>query len=409
MTSRSFPGPTGRARGHGINAEDDRVDRGTMSKGSRLVQPDVSYCGDIKEFQSLEVKRIMAVMDGMLDRVRLALHLPAMSQELEPGISQALEEYKHLEETWSKGEIGSEVNVELVRSSFRSLLRQLRGYMGSRSKINMESRPTDAGMMELLTALEALRDLTLERLLTPPQQEELDKNTLIQQVQPANQHTIAAIRETLESKLQVTQREKEEQIFNLNAEEQQLEAELLTTKHMAKEELHQQIINVDEQCEGEAQASKAKQELLQEEVEEQRNQHRTLMAEHHESEFAMRKKVYRMEKEVENWIEKYDSEMDEKQEELEVEQSGSALEQAELAELEKRFKRLEREYMQVQAELQPIREQRLLEEAELERWILATTTIQATWRGFCVRKMLKSLKKQKVKKGGKSKGKGKKK
>uniref|UniRef100_UPI00358E24E2 dynein regulatory complex protein 10 isoform X2 n=1 Tax=Myxine glutinosa TaxID=7769 RepID=UPI00358E24E2 len=389
MTSRSFPGPTGRARGHGINAEDDRVDRGTMSKGSRLVQPDVSYCGDIKEFQSLEVKRIMAVMDGMLDRVRLALHLPAMSQELEPGISQALEEYKHLEETWSKGE--------------------LRGYMGSRSKINMESRPTDAGMMELLTALEALRDLTLERLLTPPQQEELDKNTLIQQVQPANQHTIAAIRETLESKLQVTQREKEEQIFNLNAEEQQLEAELLTTKHMAKEELHQQIINVDEQCEGEAQASKAKQELLQEEVEEQRNQHRTLMAEHHESEFAMRKKVYRMEKEVENWIEKYDSEMDEKQEELEVEQSGSALEQAELAELEKRFKRLEREYMQVQAELQPIREQRLLEEAELERWILATTTIQATWRGFCVRKMLKSLKKQKVKKGGKSKGKGKKK
>uniref|UniRef100_A0A8C4Q1D6 Dynein regulatory complex protein 10 n=2 Tax=Eptatretus burgeri TaxID=7764 RepID=A0A8C4Q1D6_EPTBU len=318
MSSRSFLSPTDQARGHGANAEDDRMDRGALSKASRLVQPDALYCGDIKEFRSLEVKRIMAVMDGMLERLRLAMHLPAISHGLEPGISQALEEYKHLEETWSKGEIGSEVNEETVRSSFRSLLRQLRGYIGSRSKLNMETRPTESGsteavMMELLTAFHALRDLTLERLLTPPQQEQPDKNTLIQQVQPGSQHTIAATRETLRSKLEVIQREKEEVIFSLNAEEQQLKAELLTFKHMTEEELHQQIINVDEQCKAEAQASKVKQDLLQEEVEERKNQYRTLMAEHHESEFAMRKKVYRMEKEVENWIEKYDSEMKEKQ------------------------------------------------------------------------------------------------
>uniref|UniRef100_A0A8C4Q924 Dynein regulatory complex protein 9 n=1 Tax=Eptatretus burgeri TaxID=7764 RepID=A0A8C4Q924_EPTBU len=61
------------------------------------------------------------------------------------------------------------------------------------------------------------------------------------------------------------------------------------------------------------------------------------------------------------------------------------------------------------AEQQLIREQRLLEEAELERRILAITIIQATWRGFCVRKMLKSFKRGKGKKGGKGKGKGKKK
>ena len=79
------------------------------------------------------------------------------------------------------------------------------------------------------------------------------------------------------------------QIFSLNAEKQQLQAELLTFKHMTEEELHQQIINVDEQCKAEAQASKVKQDLLQEEVEERKNQYRTLMAEHHESEFAMRK------------------------------------------------------------------------------------------------------------------------
>jgi wobble nucleotide-excising tRNase len=73
-----------------------------------------------------------------------------------------------------------------------------------------------------------------------------------------------------------------------------------------------------------------------------------------------------------------------------------------LHELEERFKTLEEEYQQIMEERRIAREAREKAEREMQLMILASTTIQAFWRSFKIRKMLRGKKKK-----GKGKGKGK--
>lgn len=74
-------------------------------------------------------------------------------------------------------------------------------------------------------------------------------------------------------------------------------------------------------------------------------------------------------------------------------------EKKQLHELEERFKTLEAEYQTIMEERRLARERREAAERELALMIKASTTIQAFWRSFKVRKALKARKK----KGGKKK------
>lgn len=74
-------------------------------------------------------------------------------------------------------------------------------------------------------------------------------------------------------------------------------------------------------------------------------------------------------------------------------------EKTQLHELEERFKTLESEYQTIMEERRLARERREAAERELALMVKASTTIQAFWRSFKVRKALKARKK----KGGKKK------
>ena len=65
------------------------------------------------------------------------------------------------------------------------------------------------------------------------------------------------------------------------------------------------------------------------------------------------------------------------------------------------------EFAQVQAEREALAKRRLEDEQEMARMVRAATLIQALWKGYLVRSMLRSKKKKRGKGRGGKKGKGK--
>ena len=65
------------------------------------------------------------------------------------------------------------------------------------------------------------------------------------------------------------------------------------------------------------------------------------------------------------------------------------------------------EFSQIQAEREILTKKRLEDEQEMVRMVRAATLIQALWKGYLVRSMLKSKKKKRGKGKGEKKGKGK--
>lgn len=65
------------------------------------------------------------------------------------------------------------------------------------------------------------------------------------------------------------------------------------------------------------------------------------------------------------------------------------------------------EFSQIRAESEINSKKRVEAEREMVRMVRAATLIQAMWKGYLVRSMLRSRKKKRVKSKGKDKGKGK--
>lgn len=88
-------------------------------------------------------------------------------------------------------------------------------------------------------------------------------------------------------------------------------------------------------------------------------------------------------------------------------------EKAQLEELKQRYNALVEEFAQIREEREIISKKKMEAEQELTRMMRAATLIQAVWKGYLVRSMLKSRRKRgkgkgKDKEKGKGKGKGKK-
>ncbi|XP_075813790.1 dynein regulatory complex protein 10 isoform X2 [Microtus pennsylvanicus] len=118
-------------------------------------------------------------------------------------------------------------------------------------------------------------------------------------------------------------------------------------------------------------------------------------------------KKYKVETEIENWIQKYDMEMSEKQDEFEDLESIHKEEKLQLEELKERHAVLVEEFSQIRAESEINSKKRVEAEREMVRMVRAATLIQAVWKGYLVRSMLRSRKKKRGKGKGKDKGKGK--
>ncbi|KAM4579255.1 dynein regulatory complex protein 10 [Fundulus diaphanus] len=143
---------------------------------------------------------------------------------------------------------------------------------------------------------------------------------------------------------------------------------------------------------------------LKQETDQLSSQLSALMLENRKAERILQEKNDSVKIEIENILQSFDKDMLEIQAKLELTEQGYEKELEEVRKLKEPFSLLEEQYDVIQERKRLAEEKRKEEIRQLERKTKATIIIQAWWRGYSVRKALKS-KAKKTKKAKKSKGK----
>ncbi|XP_030743284.1 dynein regulatory complex protein 10 [Echinops telfairi] len=188
---------------------------------------------------------------------------------------------------------------------------------------------------------------------------------------------------------------------------QELKKHLHQVLKFSENSLLRTKLEAEKQQKADFRASQARLAKIQQEILTLRTQYHNLVTENREQEQALRKKKYKVETEIENWIQKYDAEMSEKQTELEELDGIHTEEQQQVQELRQKHDVLVEEFNQIRTEREVTSRKRMEAEEQMVLMVRAATLIQAVWKGYLVRSMLKSKKKKRGKGKGK-KGKGKK-
>lgn len=289
--------------------------------------------------------------------------------------------------------------AQQLNTSCKNVIRAFQKNPSAMNTIKHEYSKRGEVAQDFITYMNELKDILLNKLLTTPE-EERERMEYLQEISKRERNN-AAIIEKLETELKAAQDDKDEEIRKKNDVIRGLQADLRQIQKFSEDHIRRVNAEADKQKASDKKNSEGRKQRLQQEVTQLQTQHQNLVTEHRENEQELRKKKFKIETEVENWISRYDQDMGERQDEYEEIDAVYTEEKKQLHELEERFKTLETEYQQIMEERRQARERREAAERELAMMVKASTTIQAFWRSFKVRKALKARKK----KGGKKKGK----
>lgn len=287
--------------------------------------------------------------------------------------------------------------AQQLNTSCKNVLRAFQLNPSAMNTIKHEYSKRGHTSQDFITYMNELKDILLNKLLTTPE-EEKERMEYLQEISKRERNN-AAIIEKLETELKAAQDDKDEEIRKKNDVIRGLNADLRQIQKFSEDHIRRVNAEADKQKAADKKNSEGRKQRLQQEVTQLQTQQQNLVSEHRENEQELRKKKFKIETEVENWIQRYDQDMGERQDEYEEIDTVYTEEKKQLHELEERFKTLEAEYQQIMEERRQARERREAAERELALMVKASTTIQAFWRSFKVRKALKARKK----KGGKKK------
>ncbi|XP_066226951.1 dynein regulatory complex protein 10 isoform X2 [Saccopteryx leptura] len=399
---------------------------------------------------TIETKRIMSVLDETIHKVELVTLLSYVTSNKEDlenvlgeDITKAVREHQDLcrvlldhisylqeeerrlqgedfeEEPWLQDHRSSlELQksrlsplMQQVKESTKNILRLLLTNSQATRLFQTQALGISAGAQSLIDSLIELRGFLFEKLLTSPM-EARDKAQFIQDITKRNMRNQEVI-EGLENELAERMKTRAAEVEKENFVVRELKNHLHQVLKFSENSLLRTKQEAEKQQKTDFRASQARVAKIQQEMLQLQSQFHNLVNENWEAEQALRKK-YKVETEIENWIQKYDMEMGEKQEEYEELDSIHKEEKAQLAELRLRHNVLVEEFAQIREERERYAKKRMEDEQELLRMVRAATLIQAVWKGYLARSMLRSKKKKrgkgkaKDKKGKKGKGKGKK-
>ncbi|XP_075389696.1 dynein regulatory complex protein 10 [Tenrec ecaudatus] len=393
---------------------------------------------------TIETKRIMSVLDEAIRKVELVSLLPAMAASgaaleglLAEDALRAVSEHQALCETLldrlddvseeerqpeelrdQEGEDGKTSRELLLalqkRPSFLSLMQQIKGSTRNTLRLllgnpqaaqllPMQELARSEEVQAFIDALAELRTFLFEKLLTSPM-EAKDRAQYIQDVNRRNQRNQEVV-ETLEKELAASISDRNAEVEKENFVIQELKNHLHQVLKFSENSLLRTKLEAEKQQKADFRASQARLAKIQQEILMLRTQYHNLVTENREQEQALRKKKYKVETEIENWIQKYDMEMSEKQTELEELDGIHKEEKQQLQELRQKHDVLVEEFSQIRTEREVTSRKRMEAEEQMVLMVRAATLIQAVWKGYLVRSMLKSKKK---KRGKGKKGKGKK-
>ncbi|XP_001378579.1 dynein regulatory complex protein 10 [Monodelphis domestica] len=386
---------------------------------------------------TIETKRIIAVLDETIHKVELItlLSAAAYSQESLEGLwdedtIRAVREHEDLcnglleevnlirEEEEEVEEMGEDElqfqlqehkqRVELLKEEVKNSARNtLRIFLinipaGDVFRTQIVGRSEEAEIF--LQSLFDFRNFVFEKLLTSPM-EEKEKVEFMNEIILRDKKNAEMIRD-LETQLAGTIKSRDTQLEKENFVIRELKSHLHQVLKFSESHLIRTKQEAKKQQKAELRASQIRITKIQQDILMLKTQYHNLTMENRESEQGLRKKKYKLETEIENWIQKYDGEMGEKQAEYEELDEIYTEEKAQLAELREKHKVLVEEFVQIRDERLISSKKKLEAEQEMTLMVRAATLIQAFWKGYLVRSLLKSKRKKKGK--GKGKGKGKK-
>ncbi|XP_029389652.1 dynein regulatory complex protein 10 isoform X2 [Mus pahari] len=396
------------------------------------------------KLSTFEAKRIMSVLDEAIHKVELITlmsYLESHPEALEDALPEdfvralkehldigqtlverasilqrrhkKLEEEEEAEETWNQERL---LSLELhrvgllslahqFRDSTKSVLRLVLGEPQFTRLLQVQAPGRSPGAQCLLNGLVELRGFLFEKLLTSPM-EVREKSQFIQDISRRSKRNQEVI-DGLQAELANVLKNKESEVEKENFVIQELKNHLHQVFKFSENSLLRTKQEAEKQQKVDFRASQVRLAKTQQDILALRAQYYNLVMENREAEQALRKKKYKVETEVENWIQKYDMEMGEKQDEYEDLESIHKEEKLQLEELRERHAVLVEEFSQIRAESEINSKKRVEAEREMVRMVRAATLIQAVWKGYLVRSILRSKKKKRSKGKGKDKGKGK--
>ncbi|XP_068127593.1 dynein regulatory complex protein 10 [Hyperolius riggenbachi] len=395
------------------------------AEGMKMLEP------GRKKLSSVETQRVVAVLDDTIKRLEIvSLFQHAienldrysivfgselsgalrehqrlrdnMQRQLNHFSQEAAEEEDEAESVWEKSRVDMAVLHQGVQSSVRNILRLFLANPTASKTLRAEGQARNQDFQKLIQVLSELRGFLFEMLLTSP----LEKDERMHYLQELTlrDHKNREALSALEEELNAAILDRDNEIAKKNEIIRQLKISLHQLEKASETQVRRTMQEAENQQKSDRRASEGKCAKFQQDLQQLRTQLNGAIAENREIELSLRKKKYKVETEIENWIQKYDADMGDKQTELEELEAVYEEEKAQLAELKEKLAVLEVEYVQIMEERRLAQLRKEAEEEELARKNHAATIIQAHWKGYQVRKTMKSKKK---KKKGKGKGKGK--
>ncbi|KAM4053242.1 dynein regulatory complex protein 10 [Anomaloglossus baeobatrachus] len=391
-----------------------------------------------KKLSSIETQRVVAVLDETIKKLELVSlfqhaieNVDRYSVVFGSELAGALREHKRLQDNMERrlqrvksGEDESSIqgaktnrveDADLhfgalhqgVQSSVRNTMRLLLTNPTACKTLRSEGNVRDQASQTLIRFLSELRPFLYEKLLTSPL-EQNERRHYLQEI-TLRDHKNRNILMALEEELNAAILDRDTEISKKNGIIRQLKIKLHQLEKFSENQVKRTMQEAENQQKSDCRASEGKTAKLQQELQQLRSQLNGAIVENREVELGLRKKKYKVETEIENWIQKYDGDMGEKQAELEEVEGMYEEEKAQLVELKEKLAVLEVEYVQIVEERRLAQLRREEAERELASMNRAAIVIQAHWKGYQVRRSMKSKKKKKKKGKGKSaKGKTKK-
>jgi len=366
----------------------------TVSVGNPA--PVVATYRDVrKKVNCIEAERIMFVFIELHRRLMLLGGFASLSADQ---FKKFPESCKKLRAAASDSTISADDLQVLTRNALRDVSAD-----ASLCQILRRAKP-DPRLDKMAVLVEKLKAAMLERL-TMTQNEEEDRILYIRKANQKRKEALAQC-EKVRKELQ-NAKEQRDLEANKRAETiRQLKSDLHQIEQFAEESARRIKSEIEKQQQSDIRNSEQKQAKLSNEIKPLKTDLQKLILEHREVELNLRGKKFRMETEVENWISKYDEFMGMQQENIEKVQSAYDEEKEQLDSLRERFALLKVDYDAIMEERRLKREEEERKRKEFEEKTYNATVIQAFFRSYKVRKMMKN-KGKKGKGKGKAKGKGK--
>nr|XP_009424588.4 dynein regulatory complex protein 10 isoform X2 [Pan troglodytes]XP_054519623.1 dynein regulatory complex protein 10 isoform X2 [Pan troglodytes]XP_054519624.1 dynein regulatory complex protein 10 isoform X2 [Pan troglodytes]XP_054519625.1 dynein regulatory complex protein 10 isoform X2 [Pan troglodytes] len=380
---------------------------------------------------TIEAKRIMSILDEAIYKVELVTLLSYVASNREDmegmlgeDVMRAVREHQDLcqvllenvrclkekerqlqeqkeaeEEGWLRDRL---LSIELQKSSLspltqqikdstKNVLRLLLSIPQAARLLQMQTQGRSAEAQNFIDSLIELRGFLFEKLLTSPM-EARDKAQFLQDISRQNSNNQQII-DTLEKELAERMKNRNAEVEKENFVIQELKNHLHQVLKFSENSLVRTKQEAEKQQKADFRASQARVAKIQQEILQLQSQFYNLVMENREAEQALRK------------------------EELEDLDAVHREEKISLEELRRRHKVLVGEFAQIREEREINSKKRMEAEQEMVRMVRAATLIQALWKGYLVRSLLRSKKKrgkgkakdkEKGKQKGKEKGKGKK-